>query len=201
MEEYKSDPAFDYRQDYAPAGSLLSRALMYVYDKLASWFGSPNVRMVAPWVFRVLLLLAIVFAVLLILRLRYGPLIRRQGARTGVEVPVWTHEPSVDYDRLYLEAVQQGQHSMAIRYLFLKALSVLNQQGALKLAHWKAPYDYLHELPLEKRGAFRQLTYLFEASWYGDYPTGEAVVAEAFQLKNELGKAAGKKGETSGQAN
>ncbi|HCX23173.1 MAG TPA: hypothetical protein DHN29_14735 [Cytophagales bacterium] len=69
-----------------------------------------------------------------------------------------------------------------MRYQFLKCLHDLHKSDQLKITTWKAPLDYVDELPDGKQDAFSSLVRLFEITWYGDYDAQE----EQFNESNKL---------------
>lgn len=186
LAQVRDDPAFDYSREYAQSGSFLTLVLAYIFQKVASFFEFTGIGWLGPWVFRIVVLLAILFLIYFILRNRYGPIFTRDSNSYIPSGVVATGGEKVDYESLIRESVANSEYKMAIRYLFLKSLNSLNDQGKLEIKHWKAPYDYLKELPGEKKPFFRELAELFEVTWYGEYSADEAVYHKGLQASKQL---------------
>ena len=79
-----------------------------------------------------------------------------------------------DFDALINEAINQKSFSLAVRYLYLKALKELNQKELIVVKEAKTNYDYLQELrghPVEQ--TFDRLTYFHEYVDYGEFEIDE----------------------------
>lgn len=166
---YKADPAFDYSTDYAKSGSLINLFFIYILDMLGSIFRASGFSQLWPFIFRILIVVVILAVLYYILKNRYGSVIEtrsRNFVPMGVSVVADQH---LDYDQLIRESRESGDYKLAIRYLFLKCLNDLNQSNQIKITTWKAPLDYVDELPSGKQQPFADLVRLFELTWYGDY--------------------------------
>lgn len=185
MEAFRHNPEFNYTEDYATT-NFLSGWMAYLMDKLSFLLGNPNLVWLGPIIFRVLLLLAIIAAILIIIRLKFGPLLTKKSGSFAHASVAFANVVEEDYQKLLQESIKNRTFKLAVRYLFLSALKMLEQQKRIQLKQWKAPYDYLNELPENKKEAFKQLTDLFENTWYGDYVPDHEAVALGLQLHRQL---------------
>ena len=186
MEAFKHDPEFNYAQDYAPSDSFITLMLAYLLSAFAGLFGALNAQWVFPLLFRILLIVGIIVAVWLIVRMKYGKVLSKDSRQFG-NFPLTNFEQQdEDYQKLLKESLENEQYKLAVRYLFLSTLILLERQKYLKITKWKAPYDYLKELPEEKRSGFKMLTDLFENTWYGDYQPDNEAVDQGLQLYRQL---------------
>ena len=187
--EFKADPTFDYSQDYAQSDSLLAMFIAYVLTKIAQFFDATGAQWLLPNLFRLIVALLIIGALLIIARLRFGPALVRQpkGMKKGTVMPEEGDE--VDYDALIDKSQREGNGRLVVRYIFLKTIVSLHQKELIKLADWKAPNDYARELPSELSRSFLSLTDTFESTWYGDYEATEQMVTNSFEWANTLGNA------------
>src|SRR5690606_33749940 len=145
-----------------------------------------NAQWVLPLLFRIFIILGIVVAAWLIVRLKYGEVLSKKNQSFG-NFPLTNFEHQVeDYQKLLKESLENKQYKMAVRYLFLSTLILLEHQKFLEITKWKAPYDYLKELPDEKKSGFKMLTDLFENTWYGDYQPDNEAVDQGLQLYRRL---------------
>ncbi len=188
LEEYRQDPAFDYTQQYAASDSLISIMLAYLQNQLAQLFQSPAYRILGPWLFRLLLLGGIVMAVIFILRLKFGAAITKTSKRVSAHGFSYTGANQDDYQHLLHDSLATDNFKLAVRYLFLTTLTLLEQQKKLQIKPWKAPYDYLAELPEHNKQPFNHIIILFENTWYGEFVPNKQAVSLGldyyYQLKN-----------------
>jgi len=186
LEDYRNDPDFNYAQDYAPSDSFITSVLTHLWSALSEMFAMVNAPWLLPLLFKALLIGGIIGAVWLILKLRYGKLLSKDSRRFS-DYPLMNSQPQdEDYQKLLKESLANNQHRLAVRYLFLSTLLLLEQQKCFKVAKWKVPHDYLMELPEEKKSDFKQLTALFEKTWYGDYQPDKDELDEGLKLYRGL---------------
>ncbi len=186
MEAFRHDPAFNYAQDYAPSDSWITLMMAYLLSSVAGLFNTLNAQWVFPLLFRILIILGIIIAVWLIVRMKYGKALSKNSRQFG-NFPLSNFEQQdEDYQKLLKESLENKQYKLAVRYLFLSTLILLEQQKCLEITKWKAPYDYLKELPEEKKSGFKMLTDLFENTWYGDYQPDNEAVDQGLQLYRQL---------------
>ncbi len=139
----------------------------------------------APWIFRLLIAAVLITLIYYLIRGRYGPLFFRE-ASPGSPGFVSNMTQKEDYSKLLHQSVSNNDYKLAIRYLFLQSLQSLDSKGHLSIASWKAPYDYLNELSEKDRPAFRQLTDIFEMTWYGGYQADEEAYQKGLQVTRSL---------------
>lgn len=83
-------------------------------------------------------------------------------------------------DELINDAVHQKDFRLAVRYLYLKTLQLLNERGLIRLDSKLTNHDYVRQVqPQEKRSEFVRLTNLYEYAWYGEYQLTEEQFARA----------------------
>jgi hypothetical protein len=84
-----------------------------------------------------------------------------------------THDEELNADNIdqkLNEAVAAGDYRLAIRYLYLKTLYLLNEKKLIALQSQATNHEYL--LQMQKQEAakdFRKLTQVYEYVWYGEY--------------------------------
>lgn len=186
MEAFRHDPKFNYSQGYAPSDSFITLMLAYLLSAFASLFDTLNAQWVVPLLFRILLIGGIIVAVWLIVRMRYGKVLSKNSGQFGNFPLTNFKRHDEDYQKLLKESLENKQYKLAVRYLFLSTLVLLEQQKCLEITQWKAPHDYVRELPEEKRPGFKLLTDLFEKTWYGDYQPDIDAVDQGLQLYRKL---------------
>lgn len=101
------------------------------------------------------------------------------------EVSENIHE--IDFDKLIEEAVARKDFRRAVRLYFLRVLKVLSDK---ELIAWKADktnYDYYLELRESRyQGPFKELSFLYEYIWYGDFGITEDVYKGASEKFKEF---------------
>lgn len=180
--EYQTDPTFDYSTDYAKSDSVIALLILYFMEMLSSFFQSSGLENWWPFIFRLLVVLVVLAVVYYILKYRYGSVIERNTktfAPAGVAV---TGDDQVDFNRLIEESKAAGDYQLAIRYLFLRCLNDLHQSEVVKINPWKAPLDYVDELPGDKQKPFSDLVSLFEMTWYGEYAADKVDLDQSVKL-------------------
>ncbi|MEQ8473867.1 MAG: hypothetical protein RIC35_21905 [Marinoscillum sp.] len=184
LEAYHDSPEFDYSSNYAQSGSWWNILLIYLFDLIARFFEATGAGWLTPYFFRLLIIVVIIAVLYYIIRNRYGSMLEREGSTYGPSSLVLATDDTINYDQLIKESVSNAEFKMAIRYQFLKTLNDLSQKGLVKITQWKAPLDYMDELPAEKQSFFEELTKLFEVTWYGDYEADQ----ESYEKCNESAK-------------
>jgi len=75
-----------------------------------------------------------------------------------------------DLDEKIRESVASNEYRMAIRYLYLKTLKVLNENNSIKLHAKATNNDYLQQMRgSAKYNDFALLTRVYEYVWYGEF--------------------------------
>lgn len=84
-----------------------------------------------------------------------------------------------EYDSLIAGAEKNNQFNSAIRYLFLKTLKTLSDQGFINFAPEKTNKEYLKELSQNQwYQEFEKLTAGYEYAWYGKFVIGKNKYAQ-----------------------
>lgn len=186
LEDYRHNPEFDYSQDYVPTDSFISTVLAYIFSKVGFLFDSLALKWIMPIVFRIAIIMGFIAALIVILKLKFSHAFSKDSSRFN-NLPVTNIEnKNEDYEGLLKESLDSQQFKLAVRYLFLSTLVMLEKQNRIKITNWKAPYDYMKELPEDKKSFFKQLTALFENTWYGDYLPDNDAVEQGIQLYRQL---------------
>lgn len=86
----------------------------------------------------------------------------------------------MDFGKLVNETKKLGNYKLAVRYYYLWLLKKLSNREVIEW-HWqKTNSDYLYEIRdkgLKKD--FEYLSYLYDYSWYGDFPIDERAFEKA----------------------
>src|SRR5687768_12168571 len=68
------------------------------------------------------------------------------------------------------KAIDQKEHRLAVRYMYLKALRLLNDRQWIRFHTQATNYEYVHQMSGHKMGEeFRFLTRIYDYVWYGEF--------------------------------
>ena len=81
-----------------------------------------------------------------------------------------------NYDQRITQAINNKDYRLAVRYLYLKSLQCLAENGCVQLVAEKTNYQYLNELSnTAYKNDFSLLTRNYEYVWYGEFSLDETV--------------------------
>lgn len=176
----------------------------FVYEKkpkAKTWWDRfwEGVRHVLEWLFssngkeestsglifkRILAVIVIVFLIYMIVR----AILNKEGmwifgrSRKKISAHDITEEDihQMDFRKLTAETKQAGDYRLAVRYYFLWLLKRMSDREIIDW-HWeKTNSDYLYEIKNQDlRKDFEYLTYVYDYSWYGDFPLDEKAFLKA----------------------
>lgn len=199
IENYKSEKAFDYLDKIEEDSwwTRLKRWIDLKWNAFLQWlFGDYQtnafwnaVLTALPYVFLVLIL---GFITWLFVRLNPGNAVMDEPI-TG-KVNFQKEEAlvkSADISSLIEEAIQQENYRLAVRYLYLKSLRLLDQKEHILYRFQKTNEDYINEIKeTEIKNQFIKITRLYDFIWYGDFKLSkerfEKVNREFTQMENSL---------------
>lgn len=79
--------------------------------------------------------------------------------------------PESDLERHLREALQRGEHRLALRLYYLLILQQMSKVGWIEWKREKTNYEYLIELQAHSTfQSFSEVTLAFERVWYGEQP-------------------------------
>ncbi|MDW3193529.1 MAG: DUF4129 domain-containing protein [Cytophagales bacterium] len=186
LADYKEDSAFDYSSEMAAGPSWFGIFLFWLLSQLAEILGEENAAWLMDNLFKLVVILIVIFGVVLIIRMRYGPLMIGTGEKGGPIPVVAELEEEKDYEQLFQQTLSAGDRKLAARYLYIKTLQAMHRKGVVKLMKWKTVLEYTEELPSEKRPLFQKIGLLFESTWYGDYEPTEQDFEAGISSSNQL---------------
>lgn len=186
LKSYREDSAFDYSSEMAAGPSWFGIFLLWLLNQIAEILGEENAAWLMDNLFKLVVILIVIFGVVLIIRMRYGPLIIGAGQQGGPAPVVAAFEEEQDYEQLFQQALSTGDFKLAARYLYIKTLQAMHRQGMVKLMKWKTVLEYTEEIPQEKRPLFQKIGLLFESTWYGDYEPTEQDFEVGISSSNQL---------------
>ena len=92
-----------------------------------------------------------------------------------------------DIESRILSALAQKNYSIAIRWVYIKAIKLLSQKQVIKIRQDKTNYDYFLEIKSDKiKEPFRSLTRIYEYSNYGKFDTEVSHYQESDSLLKSM---------------
>ncbi|MBZ9630107.1 DUF4129 domain-containing protein [Salegentibacter sp. LM13S] len=199
IENYKADKAFDYLEKIEEDSwwTRLKRWVNLKWNAFLQWlFGDYQtnafwnaVLTALPYVLLILVLGLITW---LFIRLNPGNAVMTEPI-TG-KVNLKKEEDivkSADIYSLIDEAIRNQNYRLAVRYLYLKSLRLLDQKEHISYRFQKTNEDYINEIKEnEIKNQFTKITRLYDFIWYGDFELSkerfEKVNREFTQMENNL---------------
>ena len=96
-----------------------------------------------------------------------------------------------DISSLINQAISEENYRLAVRYLYLKSLRLLDQTEHISYRFQKTNEDYINEIKETGiKEQFTKITRLYDFIWYGDFPLSkerfEKVDREFTEMENSL---------------
>jgi hypothetical protein len=115
--------------------------------------------------------------------------VERKGSFSIEEIEEALHES--DLERFLREAIEKKEYRLAVRIYYLMAIKELSERNWISWKKDKTNNQYLFEMSQRPNFTlFREITRLFEYTWYGDMTVGEmqfhAIDPRFRQFLNEL---------------
>lgn len=163
--------------------SAFDRLLKWLSEFFGELFGNNagNGINYVMWIFSGLILLAVVyFIVRAILNKESMWIFGRQRKKIYAEDAAQQNIHEMDFDALIAETKATGNYRLAVRYYYLLILKRLSFREIITW-HWqKTNSDYLYEIKDSSlRKDFEYLSYLYDYSWYGEFPLDETSFSKA----------------------
>ncbi len=85
----------------------------------------------------------------------------------------------MDFPVLVEDTIATGNYRLAIRYYYLWLLKELSEREIIQWHYEKTNSDYAYEIKKESlRKQFEYLSYVYDYSWYGEFPINESAFAK-----------------------
>lgn len=143
--------------------------------------GSGKGFSITIWIVAGIILLGVVYLIVRsILNKESMWIFGRQGRRIYAEDVMEENIHEMDFRKLVNETKALGNYRLAVRYYYLWVLKSLSAREIINW-HWqKTNSDYIYEIADSSlRKDFEYLSYLYDYSWYGEFPLDEAAFGKA----------------------
>lgn len=200
LNEYKNKEEFNYKiETYEPTifekiWDWLKRGVIkileYLFDDIRPAVGFLRIVLkVLPYIIAGLVLF---FIIKFFLRVNAQNVI--DGKTNSPLVAISEDEELIkdkDLPKLIQQAIAEGNFRLAIRYYYLLMLKKLSEKELIVWKQEKTNADYIKELKSDKNlgYGFKEITYLYDYVWYGNFNIGEKEFVKAEKsIKNVLQK-------------
>jgi hypothetical protein len=183
-EKYKGEE-FDYESSVeGESQNFIARALSWILQKISEIFGveiDPTTYKIIEFILYAVL---IVFALYMIVRLLVGKNAASFFSKDSRKLAPLNiqeeHIEQIDLDEFIKNALAQNDYRLAIRFMFLKALKELSFRNIIAWHFDKTNLDYYHEIEHpELKENFKDLSYLYDYVWYGEFDLDASGFANA----------------------
>ncbi|MEL6769885.1 MAG: DUF4129 domain-containing protein [Bacteroidota bacterium] len=184
LEGFRADPDFAYDRVVTQQPSLWDRLMQWLNDRFFRPAGESVSPDVQRWIIYGIAIAALVFAFLKLLGADFGGVFqRRERAVATVEaLDDLTALDEVNLGALLTDAERTEAWPLAVRLRYLRLLQALAERDLIVWTPATTNRAYALALEGGPRAdlvpAFRDLTRLFEAAWYGDFDVDAALYAE-----------------------
>lgn len=163
LDHFRQDKNFKYSNPL-PGSSFFSK----LFRAIEEWYGFRILAKTAPLLFYLLLFLSFVLLIVILFSSRFqGVFIRNQHE---LSPGILNNEiaENIDFNALMEDAARKNNFNLAVRYLYLSLLRLLDKKQLITYASGKSNYEYLNELPgADLHPLFKDITRYYEYAWYG----------------------------------
>lgn len=183
IENYRKQSDFNYDFTEVKQESIWNRLIQWVRNWLNFLINSLGVI----WYLRYIILAALsILLIALIYRGKFTGLFSSHQEITSMEFSDTSNPTKINWDQKIKEALGQKEYRLAVRYHFLSLLKDLSRQKLITWKSEKTNYDYVREIKHDKiKNDFIELSELYEAVWYGDFPIAKQ---DYHQIDDEFGR-------------
>lgn len=178
FDKYKNDPAFNYEGGPREADDWIASIRNWIRQQLIILSSSKTYSTLLDIFYYGLMVAAILLIIRGLIKADRRSLLFDK--KKSHEIHIIDSEEdikTINFDELIAREIDNKQYKLAIRYLFLKSLKLLSENGLIELRNNKTNYQYLSEIKNDQiADTFRNTTSSFEWIWYGDFPVNEAIL-------------------------
>jgi hypothetical protein len=188
IEEYKNDPDFNYNTNLAEPDDWITKIKNWINQQLATLTTSEAYSTIFDYIYYALMIIALILIARGLLKADRRSLLFGKSNSDELKMNELNEDiRNLNFDDLISSAIETKNYKLAIRYLYLKSLQLLSDQGVLELKENKTNHQYLSEIKNSRlSGAFRNVMTIFEWIWYGEFSIDESTMNNSQDEFNEL---------------
>ena len=188
FKKYKNDPDFNYDDQIKEAEDWITKIRNWINQFFISLMSSDTYSTLLDYFYYALMAIALILIIRgLIKGDRRGLLF---GKTINNEMKTAEYSENIDqinFDELIENYIQSKQYKLAIRYLFLKSLKLLADNGLIEINKNKTNQQYLSEIKNRQVAlTFRNASIGFEWIWYGDFQVDDELMKSSRNDFNNL---------------
>jgi len=188
LEKYKNDSAFDYEGKLEDKEDWIAKITSWINEQLRNLRYSDAYSTSLDVFYYALILFALIIIVWGILKGDKGFLFFRKSVKNEINLIEQKEDINqLNFDRLIINAIENKNYKLAVRYLFLKSLKLLSDNDIIDYKKEKTNYQYLAEIKdMQLASTFSKAAYRFDWIWYGDFPIDEKLMNKSKHEFNKL---------------
>lgn len=179
LKQYANNPEFNYDRK-PPPHSLLDQFWQWLFGRKMDKLGG---ALSDTWLLirYIVVFLLVCLVIRQLLKANMSTLFFRPPPSPNIAYEVLEeniHE--IDFDEQIQKAIAQQAYRKAVRLYYLKSLKTLTDKGVIQWTPDKTNQRYVYELRKHHlQQPFRELTYLFDYVWYGDFTLNQETFNDA----------------------
>lgn len=190
-EEVKSEPSKPINPDTSLLGKIVSflsdifLSIVRFAEKVGAFF------VVIKWLILILLAAIIIFLILKYTNLKdvFNKKPKTKYDLKFTEVSATEQEIKEVKDQHIVDAIDNEDYRLAIRYCFLKMLKLLSDYELIKWKEYKTNSDYIAELKnVELKESYHYVARIFEYVWYGEFNLSKEHFTMVYDRFNDIYK-------------
>jgi hypothetical protein len=188
IDKYKNDPDFKYDSNQPEAEDWITKIKNWINQQLSNIVSSETYSTILDYIYYGLMIIALILIIRGLLKAdRRGLIFGKINTQALKTIESQENLSELNFDDLIISAIETKNYKLAIRYLYLKSLHSLANQGFIELRDNKTNYQYLSEIKNSQiAAAFHNTTRLFEWAWYGEFPIDENLLKSSQNKFKEL---------------
>lgn len=203
IDEFQNDKRFQYEKtDYGAYSNWFYKIIIVLLDIIKDFFDgvnpiTPNGLVDLINVLKIIGIIAVIsIIILIILKLKGRKFRSKLGKKKLDTPPIDIYSENVhemDFNTLIENALKNKDYRLVIRFMYLKNLKKLTDNGIINWSINKTNYSYQHEINDQNlRSRFLDTTIIFDYVWYGEFPINENNFSKACDELNQFNKMIGK---------
>ena len=188
LDKYKNDPDFNYDDQIKEAEDWITKIRNWINQFFISLMSSDTYSTLLDYFYYTLMAIALILIVRGLIKgdrrgLLFGKTINNEIKTAGYSENL----DQINFNVLIENYIQSKQYKLAIRYLFLKSLKLLADNGLIEINKNKSNQQYLSEIKNRQVSlAFRKASIGFEWIWYGDFQVDDELMKSSRNDFNNL---------------
>jgi hypothetical protein len=167
---YANDPGF-----WKPEPKIQEAPRKGFWEHFYDFFSADGVKIITYF----LLIAFFAFVIYRIIVVNKLYLFYRSGKTKAVAEGDETDIQDINFDEKIQQALAAGNHRMAVRYMYLKTLKLLNEKQWIRYHADGTNYEYVNQMSGRKLASeFSFLTRIYDYVWYGEF----AITPEQFDI-------------------